>query len=168
MVGTGRGDYPAEQSLVARAKCDGREFRPETCGAEAPGPAAVHPIPKPVLVRSAPRGTVTPALRKKIFHRDRGVCRTPGCMNSMFLEIHHIKPVSHGGGNDESNMILLCSACHKHVHENRMKIAGVYPDIEFFLGVSRDVETPYSRQDRETARVKEYMPAWKYSQSIAV
>ena len=131
-VGTGKGEYTVVQSLVERARCDGKEFLPEPGGAEAPGPAAAHPCPQPVRARPAPRGTVTPALRRKIFHRDRGVCRTPCCLNSMFLEIHHIKPVSHGGRNDESNMILLCSACHKHVHEKRMKIAGSHPDTEFF------------------------------------
>lgn len=131
-VSTGMGEYPAEQSLVARAKCDGSEFLPESCGAEVSGPAAVHPTQKPIQVRPVPRGTVTPALRKKIFHRDRGVCRTPGCRHSMFLEIHHIKAISEGGGNDESNMILICAAYHKHVHEKRMKIMGGHPDTEFF------------------------------------
>ena len=32
------------------------------------------------------------------------------------LEIHHIKPKSYGGNDDINNLILLCSSCHKLVH----------------------------------------------------
>ena len=34
---------------------------------------------------------MSPALRKKIFMRDRGVYCAPGCGNSSFLEIHHLR-----------------------------------------------------------------------------
>ena len=27
-------------------------------------------------------------------------------------EVHHIKPLSHGGTNDENNLMSLCKSCH--------------------------------------------------------
>ena len=38
------------------------------------------------------------------------------CNQSTFLEIHHKKPVSQGGTNDVSNLVLLCKGHHKVVH----------------------------------------------------
>ena len=39
----------------------------------------------------------TKAQRKALLRRDRYCCRTPGCTNHLFLEIHHIKRYSQGG-----------------------------------------------------------------------
>lgn len=36
------------------------------------------------------------------------------------IEIHHIKPVSKGGGDEPSNLICLCHECHQERHR-RMK-----------------------------------------------
>lgn len=33
------------------------------------------------------------------------------------LEVHHIVPVSKGGGDEPENLITLCKACHKKRHE---------------------------------------------------
>ena len=33
------------------------------------------------------------------------------------LESHHIVPKSRGGGDDDSNMILLCLSCHSKAHD---------------------------------------------------
>lgn len=32
------------------------------------------------------------------------------------IEIHHIIPVSAGGSDDDTNLVTLCSECHKVVH----------------------------------------------------
>ncbi|MCB0390845.1 MAG: HNH endonuclease, partial [Bdellovibrionales bacterium] len=40
------------------------------------------------------------------------------CNQSTFLEIHHKRPVSQGGANDISNLVLLCSGHHKMLHSN--------------------------------------------------
>jgi len=55
--------------------------------------------------------SVSPALRKKIFMRDGGACRVSGCDKTTSLEVHHVKPLSAGGDNDPSNLILCCSLC---------------------------------------------------------
>lgn len=67
-------------------------------------------------------------LYAKIKARDRYICQTCGLglnnpeLNAVF-EVHHIIPVSMGGSDDEENLILLCSNCHK--------IVGAYINGEF-------------------------------------
>ncbi|MCB0407184.1 MAG: HNH endonuclease [Bdellovibrionales bacterium] len=53
--------------------------------------------------------------------RDRGRCTFTNsqgqrCSSQRHLEIHHLKPVSKGGGNALENLALLCSGHHKVVH----------------------------------------------------
>ncbi len=35
-----------------------------------------------------------------------------------FLEVHHIVPVSCGGGDEQQNLVTLCKQCHKERHLN--------------------------------------------------
>ncbi|MFM8313493.1 MAG: HNH endonuclease, partial [Deltaproteobacteria bacterium] len=34
------------------------------------------------------------------------------CPQRLWLELHHIKPISQGGGNQKENLIFLCSSHH--------------------------------------------------------
>lgn len=34
------------------------------------------------------------------------------------LQIHHIVPVCKGGSNEASNLAVLCSKCHKEIHDS--------------------------------------------------
>ena len=70
------------------------------------------------------RQSVTPALRRYIFRRDRGQCRVPGCTHTKFLDVHHYQPQSEGGPHTARNCLLLCCAHHKAVHDGRMIIEG--------------------------------------------
>jgi len=105
--------FEVEDNQVERALCDGSVY------VEKNGRAGRR------------KRSVSPALRKKIFMRDRGVCRTPGCERTSFLEVHHVVPVSDGGSNDPENLILQCSRCHISLHEGRLRIEGRYPDFDF-------------------------------------
>ncbi len=104
---------PVEESLVERAICDGSIYKDENGSVGR-------------RMRS-----VSIALRKKIFMRDRGVCRTPGCGRTSFLELHHVRPVSEGGGNEPENLLLQCSRCHANIHEGRLRIDGEFPNYIF-------------------------------------
>ena len=65
------------------------------------------------------RASIPPAKRRAVLARDGHRCRTKGCTSKHFLEVHHIKPRSKGGGNDPANLITLCSSCHRLAHERR-------------------------------------------------
>jgi hypothetical protein len=53
--------------------------------------------------------------RKLIEARDRR-CTFPGCPNTIYTELHHIKPRRLGGDNSPGNVLKLCSAHHAKVH----------------------------------------------------
>jgi len=99
-VQTSRGEIEISKADAERAECDARIKRPGQPNA----------------------ATIPPARRTEALRRDRFRCRAPGCGNSRFLEVHHVKPRSHGGGNKLENLITLCSGCHRLHHEGRLKI----------------------------------------------
>ena len=65
------------------------------------------------------KASIPPARRRAVLARDSHRCTTPGCSAKHFLEVHHIKPRSRGGSNDEANLVTLCSSCHRHLHERK-------------------------------------------------
>ena len=102
-VQTSRGEIPVSETTAERAACDARTAKPD----------------------KANKHTIPPRTRQKVLARDRHRCRRPGCSNSRYLEIHHIRPRSQGGGNEPENLVTLCSACHQLVHEKKWSAAGM-------------------------------------------
>ncbi len=71
------------------------------------------------------RSSIPPKTRNAVLKRDLHRCQSPGCGNTRFLEVHHLKPRSEGGGNDTENLTTLCSACHRLVHDcTRVQSSG--------------------------------------------
>jgi len=99
-VQTSRGEMEMSQADTERAECDGQIKRPGRRNT----------------------ATIPPGRRTEVLERDRFRCQAPGCGNSRFLEVHHIKSRSRGGGNELDNLITLCSGCHRLHHEVRLKI----------------------------------------------
>jgi hypothetical protein len=52
-------------------------------------------------------------------------CCNPMCGSAEGLEVHHIAPRSRGGEDDEENLVLLCSRCHRRRHEGRLEVAAL-------------------------------------------
>jgi hypothetical protein len=61
------------------------------------------------------------AMRRALIARDRG-CRWPGCNARRFLHAHHVVFWSKGGPTALSNLLLLCGAHHRLVHEGRWNV----------------------------------------------
>lgn len=40
------------------------------------------------------------------------------CPSTKELDVHHIIPLSRGGNNLKTNLIVLCHTCHKKRHHN--------------------------------------------------
>ena len=75
------------------------------------------------LQRSIPAAT-----RRKVFVRDKHRCTVPNCRSTRFLEAHHIKPRSEGGGHELWQITLLCDGHHVLLHEGVIAIRGTAPD----------------------------------------
>ena len=50
------------------------------------------------------------SLKNHLLQKANYQCQYPGCKQDHFLQIDHIKSVSQGGGNDTSNLQVLCQA----------------------------------------------------------
>jgi hypothetical protein len=65
-------------------------------------------------------GTVPPALRRALGHRDRG-CRFPGC-GLRFCDARHLTHWADGGATCLGNLVLLCRRRHRAVHEDGFRV----------------------------------------------
>jgi hypothetical protein len=67
--------------------------------------------------------TVPGAIARVLRHRDQA-CRFPGCERRKWLKGHHLVHWARGGGTDLDNLILLCHAHHRLVHEGGWRTSG--------------------------------------------
>lgn len=60
-------------------------------------------------------------IRRRIWNRDRWcvICGSCG------YDVHHIVYRSHGGTNAENNLVLLCRACHRALHDDSPNLAMI-------------------------------------------
>ena len=114
--GIGRSDLPIE--TVRRLTCDGSLV---TIVEDE------HGTPLDV---GRKRRTVTTALKRALWSRDRG-CSFPGCCNTRYVDAHHIKHWANGGDTKPDNLTLLCTYHHTLLHEGGFTIhddgrGGIY------------------------------------------
>jgi hypothetical protein len=74
-----------------------------------------------VLSVGRQRRTVPTAIRRAVDERDKG-CRYPGCGARRFLHAHHVIHWADGGETKISNIISLCGAHHRWVHEGGYRV----------------------------------------------
>ena len=72
--------------------------------------------------------TIPPRTRREVMARDRHRCQAPGCGRRRFLEVHHVVARERGGSNKAANLVTLCSACHRLMHE-RAGVARMSGDL---------------------------------------
>lgn len=102
----GRADLPVE--VVKRLSCDGSLI---TIVEDERG--------NPLDV-GRKRRTVTTALKRALWSRDRG-CTFPGC-HRRFVNAHHLRHWAHGGRTSLDNLALLCHHHHVLLHEGGFKM----------------------------------------------
>ncbi|MFZ5891815.1 MAG: HNH endonuclease [Myxococcota bacterium] len=68
--------------------------------------------------------TIPPAVRRQVMRRDNGRCVVNGCKHATFVDAHHLKPRSEGGRHEPDNLVCLCAAHHRAVHQGRLVIEG--------------------------------------------
>jgi len=54
-------------------------------------------------------------IRKRIMKRDGHKCYY--CDSTDELEVHHLRPLSMGGNNEDYNLLTLCWECHRLEHQ---------------------------------------------------
>jgi len=105
------GDGGAAQGLAARLRAAVALLPPALGGAPT----------QPLEVGRATR-VVSAAQRAALAVRDGG-CRFPGCDRPpAWCEAHHLRHWLHGGATDLANLVLLCRAHHRAVHEGGQRL----------------------------------------------
>lgn len=66
-----------------------------------------------------PKSYVSKKQKENIFDKFNRVCAICGAPEGKGLHVHHIIPVSQGGTNDESNLMLVCKECHHRIHKKK-------------------------------------------------
>jgi hypothetical protein len=67
--------------------------------------------------------TVPGSLLRVLRHRD-GACRFPGCERKRWLNAHHLVHWADGGGTNLDNLVLLCHAHHRLIHDGGWRTSG--------------------------------------------
>jgi hypothetical protein len=87
--------------------------------------------PSELCAHRVPRKRIPLAAREKheVVARDGARCtfrnsQGDRCGNERWLEIHHLKAVSHGGTNDPQNLATLCGFHHDLVHQLKLPLGG--------------------------------------------
>jgi hypothetical protein len=73
--------------------------------------------------------------RREVQRRDRR-CRFPGCANSIFTDIHHIRHWTKGGLTDLDNLVTLCDHHHRRLHADGWHMKGDANAELTFIGPS--------------------------------
>jgi hypothetical protein len=136
MVTIGRGAGRAERYLVvvhvdeATLSSGGQPGRPsledgtrvsaETSRRMACDATAVRATGDDSPVVTARTRTVPPRMRRALEIRDRG-CRFPGC-GSRFTDAHHVRHWADGGPTRLENLVLLCRAHHRLLHDGGFRL----------------------------------------------
>jgi hypothetical protein len=119
--------------------------------------------------------TIPPAIRRALYHRDRG-CRFPGC-GAHFGQGHHIRHWANGGPTTLSNLALLCRRHHRAVHEEgyhvdrqpdgelqfRRPNGEILPEVPPLAAVPRDpVHALRARNETDglDLHARTAMPSW--------
>jgi hypothetical protein len=67
---------------------------------------------------------VAGATRRALLARDRH-CRFPGCDHRAWLDAHHVEHWAHGGATTLANLVALCPAHHRLVHEGGFSVERI-------------------------------------------
>ena len=97
------------------------------------GLAESYPLNEAVQLVSREPRVPSVKVRRELMRRDGYCCATPGCPNHLFLQVHHVVFYGRGGKTIPGNLVVLCSRCHKNVHEGNLRIEGQAPDELRFL-----------------------------------
>ena len=65
--------------------------------------------------------TIPTAINRALHLRDR-TCRFPGCTHSRYVDGHHIEHWANGGKTELANLMLLCSAHHRMLHDGGWRV----------------------------------------------
>jgi hypothetical protein len=64
-------------------------------------------------------------------------CAVPTCRTILTLDLHHIVAVSKGGGNEPSNLLVLCPTCHALYERGEIPPEAIYSWKAMLVALNR-------------------------------
>ena len=107
----GAEDVPVDEVTLEMARCDAQEVGVVDDG-EAPRASQ----------------TIPPKTRRQVELRHSGRCAAPGCRHSAFTHVHHVTPRADGGTHDPEELVLLCDAHHRALHDGALEVTGRFSE----------------------------------------
>ncbi len=129
------------------ARCelqDGPGLAPETArrlGCDASVRSVIEGPDGSVLDVGRRTRVVHTALRRALAERDKG-CRYPSCTNDRFTDAHHVAHWAHGGATSLDNLVTLCRAHHRLVHEGGVSMRLRHGEPVFVRPDGEVIEAP--------------------------
>lgn len=78
-----------------------------------------------MLPKEADRKKIPVAVQHQLLMEAGYKCGNPACRNVLTLELHHIQYVSNGGGNEPTNLLVLCPYCHEMHHAGHIPVEAI-------------------------------------------
>lgn len=100
------------QAVAEMARCDA-QWLPSTHVGPATDEATAH-------LKAKATQEVPPAVRRSVLRRDHRRCQVPGCTHATWVDVHHVDTRADGGGHDANNLLTVCAAHHRAVHEGTL------------------------------------------------
>ena len=73
-----------------------------------------------------PRTAISQAEKLSVLTEAGYRCAVPTCRTILAIDLHHMVPVSEGGGNQAANLIALCPTCHALFHRGDISRDSIY------------------------------------------
>jgi hypothetical protein len=109
--------------IVAMAKCDAQDVgHTGHTHVDAPAGDGSPSAAAPTRVTQS----IPPAVRRRVLERDGRKCSVPGCRQSQYLDLHHVKPRAEGGDHEPEWLITLCGVHHRAAHVGSLVVSGSY------------------------------------------
>lgn len=77
------------------------------------------------LPKEAERTKLPLQVRHQLLMESGYKCGNPACRNVITLELHHIQYVSERGGDDPTNLLVLCPYCHSMHHAGHIPMEAI-------------------------------------------
>jgi hypothetical protein len=79
-----------------------------------------------LLSSTMPRTAIPNLIRVAVLTEAGYRCAVPTCRTILAIDMHHLLPVSEGGGNTTANLIALCPTCHALFHRGEISRDSIY------------------------------------------
>lgn len=96
-----------------------------------------YPTSYITLGATMPRTALSQPVRLAVLTEAGYRCSVPTCRTILAIDMHHMVPVSEGGGNTAANLLALCPTCHALFHRGEISRDAIYAWKSLLVSLSQ-------------------------------